>query len=87
MIDSTDLMRIVEAYAMRCQDTQHKPEYQALAVMLGISARTIKNVLAGAYNGTEYGDKPSCNRCICNDDFQIIREVFRHKNVMNQEFM
>lgn len=76
MIDTTTLRIKVNGYLERCRTTNHKPTYNGIAIVLGISGRTIANVVHGQFNGHEYTDKPHITRCIDNDDFELIKGLF-----------
>lgn len=76
MIDTTTLQIQVNGYLEQCRTTNHKPTYTGIAFVLGISGRTIANVVHGHFNGHEYTDKPHCTRCIDNNDFEVIKGLF-----------
>lgn len=73
MIGTEELRQIVGEYT-RNNKTPSKP---GLADALSISCTTVYNVLNGTYNGKNYGLKPSWGRCVRNEDFEILRNVFR----------
>lgn len=73
MIDTKELEQTVKEY----MQNNRTPSKSGLADALSISCKTIYNVLHGKYNGKDYGLKPSWGRCICNEDFEIVRNVFK----------
>lgn len=76
MIDTTTLIIKVNGYRERCQTSHHKPTYKGIGTVLGISGRTVANVVHGYFNGHRYTDKPHATRCIDNDDFEVIKGLF-----------
>lgn len=76
MIDTATLQIQVNGYLEQCRTSNHKPTYKGIAIVLGISGRTIANVVHGYFNGHRYTDKPHCTRCIDNDDFELIKGIF-----------
>lgn len=77
MINTTTLITTIREYRQQCQDFHHKPTYKGIAALLGISGRTIANVVQGSYNGRKYGEKPHATRCIDNSDFEVVQGLFR----------
>ena len=77
MIGTEELQKRVAGYMQGCLDRQKEPTYTGLAFILGVSGQTISNVVTGTFNGHRYTDKPHTTRCIDNDDFDIIRALFR----------
>ena len=73
MIARNDLEQIINGYSAECRIRRIKPRFSGLAERLNISVQTLYNANSGQYNGRPYGDKPSINRCISNDDFDLIR--------------
>ena len=76
MIDTTTLMTKVNQYMERCNLTKHKPTYNGIGIVLGISGTTIANVVNGHFNGKEYTNTPHITRCVDNNDFDLIRALF-----------
>lgn len=76
MIDTTTLRILVNGYLEQCRTSNHKPTYKGMAIVLGISGRTISNVAHGTYNGHLYSDTPHCTRCIDNNDFELIKGIY-----------
>ena len=76
MIDTTTLRIQINEYLERCRTTNHKPTYSGIGIALGISGRTIANVVHGHFNGKPYTTKPHITRCIDNDDFELIKGLF-----------
>ena len=76
MIDTTTLRILVNGYLEQCRTSNHKPTYKGMAIVLGISGRTISNVAHGTYNGRLYSDTPHCTRCIDNNDFELIKGIY-----------
>jgi len=76
MIDTTTLQLKAKEYQDRCKTTNRKPTYKGMGKVLGISDRTVSNVVHGYFNGHRYTDKPCATRCIENEDFEIIKGLF-----------
>ncbi len=76
MIDTSILQIQVQRYQTRCRENGSRPTYKGLALLLGVSGRTVANVAHGQYNGTAYGDKPHISRCIDNADFGLIQGLY-----------
>ena len=76
MIDTTTLQIKVNGYRKNCLISHLKPTYKGVGTVLGISGRTIANVVHGHFNGKEYTDTPHITRCIDNDDFEVIKGIF-----------
>lgn len=76
MIDTSILQIQVQRYQTRCRENGRRPTYKGLALLLGVSGRTVANVAHGQYNGTAYGNKPQYNRCINNADFGLIQGLY-----------
>ena len=76
MIDTTTLRILVNGYLEQCRTSNHKPTYKGMAIVLGISGRTISNVAHGTYNGHLYSDTPHITRCIDNNDFELIKGIY-----------
>lgn len=76
MIDTSILQIQVQRYQTRCRENGSRPTYKGLALLLGVSGRTVANVVHGYFNGHEYTDKPHATRCIDNGDFDLIKGLF-----------
>lgn len=77
MINTTVLQRVVNEYDKKCFERNRKPSYHGLGNELGITGQTIRNIVTGIYKDNKpYTDKPHITRCIDNDDFCIIRDLF-----------
>jgi hypothetical protein len=79
MIGTKELQKRVLRYRNSCRDRHTEPTYTGLAFILGISGKTIRNVVNGTYNGHRYTEHPHSTRCICNDDFETIRTLFQKR--------
>lgn len=77
MKTTLELTRVVEDYLDDCYLRNKKPSYLSLSKALGTTVGTVRNVNLGSYNGVPYSNKPSYNRVIDNNDFEIIQNVFR----------
>ena len=78
MINTTELQNGVQIYLERCRTENRKPSYTGLALMIGTSSQTISNVVHGTFNGGhEYTATPHPNRCIDNNDFELVQGLFR----------
>lgn len=77
-MDTTNgLQTSITDYKRICELEHKKPTYNGLGTYLGISGQTIRNVVSGYYKGNmTYTDRPHVNRCIYNDDFEIVRSLF-----------
>lgn len=77
MINTTKLQRVVTDYNKECRKQHKRPTYKELAQELNIHSSTISNIVRGMYaDGKPYTSKPHITRCINNDDFAIIRDLF-----------
>ncbi len=76
MIDSIRIQDIIEKYKVSCLNAGRSPTFKGLASLLGCSPGTIRNVTIGSFNGCSYTDKPAPRRCVCNDDFELVRGLF-----------
>lgn len=77
MIDTTTLRNQVNEYQERCRTTNHEPTFRGVGIALGISGRTVANVVRGYYCiGKPYTTKPHITRCIDNSDFEVIKGIF-----------
>ena len=81
MIDSTYLREKATEYKELCQTKQIQPTFKGLGRVLGITGHTIANVYHGTINGIPYNSKERCNRHICNNDFDLIRDIFKENTV------
>lgn len=80
MINTTTLVQKVNDYEQNCIQKNRVPSCNGLGRWLGISGQTIRNVITGYYKGgLEYTIHPSISRCIDNNDFDIIRSVFKYQ--------
>ena len=77
MIDKATLQEKVEKYRDRCQREHKQPTYIGLAFLIGVSNRTISNVVNGRFNGRCYTDTPCATRCIGNADFEIVQGLYK----------
>lgn len=77
MIDSKELQTIATSYKTQCIKKNISPSKHDFASLLNISARTVYNIIAGTFNGRSYTNHPSILRCVGNDDFVIIRDLFK----------
>ncbi len=77
MIGTEELQKRVYRYRNCCRDRHTEPTYIGLAFILGISGKTIRNVVNGTYNGHRYTEHPHSTRCIDNNDFETVRAVFK----------
>ena len=76
MITTIELENKVRTYKDNCTKHNHEPTYNGLSNVLGVSHQTIANVVHGTYNGKQYTDKPHITRCIDNNDFELIKELY-----------
>lgn len=76
MIDSGLLREKVSRYRRECLINGEKPTQKDLAIILGVSCRTVFNVVHGSFNGFLYTDNPAATRCIDNNDFEMVRRLF-----------
>lgn len=77
MIDRLTIEKIINEYKqeLRLQDKQ--PTYESLAEALNISDVTVSHIVKGFYKFNKpYTNKPHCTRCIDNNDFDLITELF-----------
>ena len=77
MKNTSEITQAVEDYLDDCYLRNKKPSYLSLSKALGTTVGTVRNVNLGSYNGVPYSNKPSYNRVIDNNDFEIIQNVFR----------
>ncbi len=77
MIDTTTLESKIASYLETCKRSGRNPTYKGVGIALGVSGRTIANVVQGRFNGHCYTDKPHVTRCIQNGDFGTVQGVFR----------
>ncbi len=74
---NTELLELkIKMYMLECHNMSSRPTYKGIGKILGISESTISNVVHGFFNGHPYTSKPHVNRCINNQDFKIIRNIF-----------
>lgn len=77
MIRTTILNEIVTKYKIKCVQEHRQPTYNGIGNELCITGATVGHIVRGTYKkGKPYTTKPHITRCICNDDFSIIRELF-----------
>ena len=76
MIDTTTLQTKVQLYSDRCQKSHRKPTFNGVGQVLGVSNKTVANVVHGHFNGRKYTDTPHATRCIDNRDFEIVKGLF-----------
>lgn len=77
MIKTTTLYKIVNTYIDDCNEHNKAPTYNGLGDALGITGQTIRHIVKGAYkDGKPYTKKPHISRCIDNEDFKIIQDVY-----------
>lgn len=78
MIQTHNLVLTIDLYTLDCMKQKTKPTIKGLASALNTTPSTIFNILRGSYNqGHEYSNKPSPNRLVSNNDFELIRELFK----------
>lgn len=75
MYDSDTLNMAIEDYLYHCGN--RPPTRKGLADWLSISHQTVTNVINGKFNGFSYTDKPCATRIIANEDFTLIRALFK----------
>ena len=80
MITTTELQEKVTRYRECCRVNHIAPTYKGISGLLGISHMTVSNVVHGQYNHKPYGSRPHKTRCIDNDDFEILQELFKGKD-------
>ena len=76
MIDTTTLQIKIDGYRDRCQKSHRKPTFNGVGQALGVSNKTVANVVHGHFNGKEYTDTPHATRCIDNADFEVVKGLF-----------
>lgn len=77
MINTTVLQQIVNEYDKKCFEHHRKPSYKGLGTELGITGQTVRNIVTGIYkDGKPYTTTPHITRCIDNEDFSIVRDLF-----------
>lgn len=75
MYDSQILSEAIADYLYHCHN---KPTRKGLADWLSISTQTVNNVVNGYFNGGfRYTDRPCATRIIANNDFTMIRALFK----------
>lgn len=79
MIQTRELEKTVSRYRQNCRYRHIEPSYIGLGRCLGCSGTTISNVIHGKFNGHSYTERPHSTRCIDNNDFELIRELFDFK--------
>lgn len=73
MYKSDVLKNLVTDYMDNCNK---EPTRQGLADWLGVSRKTISNIIKGTFNGHCYTTTPHVNRIVGNEDFWIVRSLF-----------
>lgn len=76
MINTLELEKTVSRYRQTCRYRQKAPTFIGLGRCLGCSGMTISNVVNGTFNGHDYTERPAATRCIDNNDFELIRDLF-----------
>lgn len=77
MLNTIELQELVNKYDQDCFRHNKTPSFEGLGRALGITGRTVNNIVKGIYkDGKPYTNKPHITRCIDNNDFEIIRELF-----------
>lgn len=80
MINTATLEQIVNEYNRECRRSDREPSYIGLGTALGISGQTIRHIVRGLYKEDKpYTNKPHPTRCIDNQDFNIIRALFKEQ--------
>lgn len=78
MINTTKVQQIVSEYSKKCFLQNRTPTYRGLAEELGITGQTVRHIVTGVYkDGRTYTNKPHTTRCIDNEDFDIIRHLYK----------
>ena len=81
MINTEILEKTTKEYLDKCKRAHKTPTYKGMGQELNITGRTVANVVHGKYNGKAYGNKENYNRCRANNDFEVLREVFKEYTV------
>lgn len=77
MINTTKLQTVVSEYDKKCIELNIKPTHRGLGNELGITGQTVRNIVTGIYkDGKPYTTTPHITRCIDNEDFSIVRDLF-----------